>query len=358
MKIYAVFLLLFLYLCACKEPLGEKIDILDPETSHSFLELFSVNEAIPLDISGGLGAVSKIDFTGDLFYVLDEESSRSLQVFSEKGELLNKIQSFETGRIYDFLVDKPGRRILLATQGRRLELFSLDGSYLRTIRLEAGFEKLLAIHGDHVLIFKGNDADNGLLFAVLDVPSGKIIREFGELEQFPLLDFSPNQFHTRTVNNELVIGPPLQPDFIMLSPDFEMLDRFEFGFKGKFAPLLSDEVSFENSEGLVTHMDGLLASGDRLFFYLAENNIPQFRVLDLKRRNVGKLVVDQSKPDSFLHYFLLLQPTIERDGVIYSIVDVDYIKLFQRENRNLDNSILQELSNSEAMFAIVKINVL
>jgi hypothetical protein len=358
MKFIIYFCIIGLFSCGKKTK--DKIEILYPMNESSFQDVFLFSNIIELDKSSGLGSAIKLDLVEEEFYILDEESSRSLQVFSKDGKFIRKIESFETQRIYDFFVSAESGYIFLASQGGRIEILSLDGEYIRTVRLDFNFEKIVSASNTKILLYKGYDSDleDDHLFAVVDLDSGEIVKELINLDKVPILEFSPNQFYTKLDQGYLLINPPFQPYFLKLSKEFDIQYSYEFDFRDKLISNLQDGYVIDESQGIITYSDGLVFSNDRVFFYFSENGVPNFREFSLNQQQSKKLSIDKSSIDSFLYSFVLLQPTVAQNGKIYGVVDIDYINLYLSQNEADSSSKLSMLRKSESLLAIIEIEVL
>ncbi|MGY6559698.1 MAG: 6-bladed beta-propeller [Nitritalea sp.] len=347
-----VFLLLFVR-CHQREE-TDNLLILKVEETRTFLDAFRVVGFTELGEESGMGGVNRLEVGKEHLYVLDEESSQALHVYTLGGLYSHSVRSFERGRIYDFVVDEEAGYLYAFTPGRRIEQFLLDGSFVRSTRLPFGFEKLLFAAGETLWLYTGYDTERDHLLVQVATATGEVLQERLPKPEEPPLDFMPQQFSGRLSDGGFFIYPPLGKVLHTLTAEGELAQTMTFDFEGRLASDL-DELALANPpEDLITHADGFLLLGDKLLFHFSEAGVPAYRLLDLKHLSFQELRPKDKSVDDFILSFACLQPMASKGNTFYSVLDVDYIRLFLSESAG---SQFEELKDSDALFVLLEMEL-
>jgi len=118
---------------------------------------------------------------------------------------------------------------------------------------------------------------------------------------------------------------------------------------------------FNSSEGIAekpmtTGLDGLVYVQDKLLFHFDLGEKPQFRGIDLMNRKPFELVFESS-PEGLMYQISMMGYMAETETGYLSIIDLDYLRPILRETEVEIPDYLQEVLDSEALFAILKVNV-
>ncbi|MGY6521067.1 MAG: 6-bladed beta-propeller [Mongoliitalea sp.] len=354
-KLNIPFLILFVAFLSCTKK-SNSIEVIQPHVELKISEVFEglVLTPILFNAQSGFGFVDKIEIYKDKVYVLDTEFSKSLQVFSMQGEFLKKIQSFESQNIYDFVIDSDADELIFYTQGKRIEKFTSDGSYLKTVRLNIIIEKLLGIHGDNLLCYLGyepiSDSEKYNL-VVLDKNTLAVKNKLLPFQEEPLLSLGlTNQFATFEERNLFCL--PFDNNLYSIGPDdVEVLHTLDF--ENQFLTPEKLNVFEDEYEDKVTNMDGLAIIDNKIIFNYKNSGRPEYRLINEGNKEVFKLKEGKSF-EEFLISFALLHYYVVRNDEFISVIDLDHFRaLISHFEEEIDAEILGAF-DSEAFFAIVK----
>ena len=107
---------------------------------------------------------------------------------------------------------------------------------------------------------------------------------------------------------------------------------------------------------MTTGLDGLVHVQDKLFFHFDLGEKPQFRGIDLIKRKPFELVFESS-PEGLMYQISMMGYMAETETGYLSIIDLDYLRPILGETEAIIPDYLQEVLESEAIFAILKVNV-
>ncbi|EIM75685.1 hypothetical protein A3SI_12579 [Nitritalea halalkaliphila LW7] len=303
---------------------------------------------------GGMGGVNRLEVGKQHLYVLDEESSRALHVYTETGAFSHSIRGFEGGNLYDFVVDEEAGFLYLFTPGRKIEQFTLDGTFVQSVRISFGFEKLLFAEGETLWLYAGYDTEREYLLVQVAAGTGEVLQERLPKPEEPLLDFLPQQFSGRLPGGGFFFHLPLSDMFYLFTADGELIQTVTFDFEGRLATSFEDLAQENLPEHLITHADAFLLVGDQLLFYFSEAGVPAYRMLDIKRLSFQELRPQDKSVDDFILSFACLQPMASKGNTFYSVMDVDYIRLFLSES---EGSQFEGLMDSDALFVVLEMEL-
>ena len=349
-----VFLLLFSL--SCQVDKNKSLNVINTSKEISINEIFYDLEITPISFDNieGFGYVKKIEFFDNKLFILDDEFSKSLQIFDEKGGFVQKIQSFERQNIYDFFIDIENNEILLYTQGKRIEKHTIKGDYIRTTRLDFVIEKLLTIQDGNLFCYLGYEpASENQKFniAVLDKNTFELQNKFLYYREEPILSLEATNIFSSSQKDTL-FSIPFDNKVYKLSADgIDIIYTLDFQNQFLTPELLNQEGNdFENK---ITHIDGLVAFDSNLLFHYRKSGRPEYRLIKNAGNEVIKIKEGKNFTD-FLISFSLLHHTIFKEGEFISVIDLDHFRgLKDHFGDSIDPLHLKALEG-EAFFAIFK----
>ncbi len=116
---------------------------IDPETAlgGKVGDFFDEVEFIPLETTkeSTFGRISQMKVIDD-FYVIGDNETGSILIFSTNGKFVNKIKMQ-----MDFSLDRENKQILVLGINNEILYYTLDGKYLRSLSVKGNFEKLFSL---------------------------------------------------------------------------------------------------------------------------------------------------------------------------------------------------------------------
>lgn len=134
--------------CADNTDHTESIKTIDAENSITseirLSDIVDTIEYIKLETNESclIGSITKIVPFGDSLLICDRFTGRSAYIFGRDGRFINKIGARGNGpgeytELHDVAIDRHGKRIfILDTAGYNLLIYSTDGNFIKSIRLE------------------------------------------------------------------------------------------------------------------------------------------------------------------------------------------------------------------------------
>ena len=347
---------ILLFSFSCQVEKNESINVVSPTKEISINEIFHELEITPISFENieGFGFVKKIEFLDNKLFILDDEFSKSLQIFDNKGGFIQKIQSFEKQNIYDFLIDIDNNIILLYTQGKRIEKYSNDGNYISTTRLDFVIEKLLTIQEGNLFCYLGYEPtseNEKFNIAVLDKNTFQLQNKLLHYQEEPILSLEATNIFSSNQKDKIFSIPFDNKVYKLNHESVDILYTLDFQNQFLTPELLNQvENDFENK---TTHIDGLVAFDDNLIFHYNKSGRPEYRLIRNNGAEVIKIKEGKNFTD-FLISFSLLNHTIFKQGEFISVIDLDHFRgLIDHFGENIDPLHLKAFEG-EAFFAIFK----
>lgn len=337
------------------------IPMLQPEEKLSFHELVHSVELIPLEFSEefGFGEVEKVLAFDNKIFLLDPTFSKSIQAFDLNGKFLKRYKSFQETTIWDFVIEKSSGDLILYTLGKNFERFSPEGELLNSAKNLGSLAELILGENGNLLGYTGYS----------EIPA----KGYFNLVSFNMDDFSLNETYLpfeeepsiamdRVKNyawsgSELFFTLPFSDEILLLSEKGQVNETILLDFDERIFSV----DQFNSSEGIAekpmtTGLDGLVYVQDKLLFHFDLGEKPQFRGIDLMNRKPFELVFESS-PEGLMYQISMMGYMAETETGYLSIIDLDYLRPILRETEVVIPDYLQEVLDSEALFAILKVNV-
>lgn len=144
-----IFLLFLLFSCSEKKPLSElpnDLRLFDLKESKDEPKLSSyVKNLKYVQLETGkeflIGGVDKIEVTEENIIILDDSRNRNILVFNRNGKFENRIGGVGRGPgelldVFDFCYMPKNKQIGILNNMSRIEVYTLSGTYLKTIHLK------------------------------------------------------------------------------------------------------------------------------------------------------------------------------------------------------------------------------
>lgn len=364
-RLYALaslFLVLILSFVGCtKRSENIPIPLLQPEEKLSFHELIQSIELIPLEFSEefGFGEVEKVLVFDDKIFLLDPTFTKSIQAFDLNGKILRRYKSFQETTIWDFVIDKSSGDLILYTLGKNFERFSSEGILLNSGKNLGSLAELILTEKGSLLAYIGYSEIPGkgnfnLVSFSMD--------DFSLKETYLPFEVDPSIGIDRVKNyawsgNELFFTLPFGDEILLLSAKGQLNESIPLDFEDRIFSV----DQFNSSEGITekpmtTGLDGLVHVQGKLFFHFDLGDAPQFRAIDLIKRKTFELIFESS-PEGLMHQISMMGYVAETETGYLSIIDLDYLRPILGENEVVIPDYLQKVLASEAIFAILKVNV-
>jgi hypothetical protein len=336
------------------------IPVLQPEDKLAFHELINSIELIPLEFSEefGFGEVEKVLVFDDKVFLLDPTFSKSIQVFDLNGKFLKSYNSFQKTTIWDFVIEKGSGELILYTLGKNFERFSPEGQLLNSGKNLGSLSKLLLEENGNLLAYTGFSEIPGLgnfnlvSFSLDDFSLKETHLPFEEAPSIGL-DRVKNYALSR---NDVYFTLPFSSEILVLSGNGQIKNSIQLDFEDR---ILSVD-QFNSSEGLVekpmtTGLDGLVYSRGKLFYHFVLGEKAKFGVIDLIKREPFELIFEPG-PEGLMYQISLMGYMVETDTGYLSVIDLDYLRPILGETDLILPDYLKEVLDSEALFAILKVN--
>lgn len=336
------------------------IPLLKPEEKLSFHELVRSIELIPLEFSEefGFGEVEKVLALDDKIFLLDPTFSKSIQAFDLNGNFLKRYKSFQETTIWDFVIDKSSGDLILYTLGKNFERFSPEGELKNSVKNPGSLAELILCENGNLLGYTGYSEITGKgNFNILSFS----VDDFSLQEAYLPFEEEPSIAMDRVKNyawsgEELFFTLPFSDNILILSEKGQVNASILLDFDDRIFSV----DQFNSSDGITekimtTGLDGLVYLQDKLLFHFDLGEIPQFRGIDLIKRKSFELVFESS-PEGLMYQISMMGYMAETEMGYLSIIDLDYLRPILRKTEVVIPDYLQEVLDSEALFAILKVN--
>lgn len=290
-------------------------DILEHNIKLS--ELISDYKIIPLETTenGIIGQPDKIIVHDDQFFILDSRKAKTVFVFSREGKFIRKIGKngkgpgeYNAPRDFCFV---PGSNNLAIVDDKRVLLYSIEGTYSKTIVLPIPAWRIEFTDANHIACVPMGDA-NEMIIVNLEsrkhVSYFKYVKETHKILNFPFIHYGDSGIlflHNLDYMIYKINGTKISPhiaidfdknmftekDLQSLKEDMNNEDRF---FKIKHY--------FESASHIV-----ILSYLNRVPYYIFHNKISgatKYMMLneienDITGSNISRFVIWSKSPDDF-----------------------------------------------------------
>ena len=278
-------LLLFIVVASCNTDNEFKNEIpksnIEINRKINCSDVLSLNRIVKLETSQKsiIGNIDEVVINDSLIYVLDKNITKSVFIFNDKGQFVNKISKNGKGpneyiRISSFTYDIYNKELLIVDPaGRKLLIFSEMGIFKESIRLDDYFEFIHVLDKDHFIFYSNFNSRKRKQFSISN-KTGQILKRFRKIHKKHFgWGYSYNVF---CGNNDITLFTVPYDNTIYSVLGNKPEGFFSFAFNGYFinsdansmSRNESDKLYLEIAKGkkIITALEGLLQVDNILYF--------------------------------------------------------------------------------------------
>ncbi|GHT08203.1 6-bladed beta-propeller [Bacteroidia bacterium] len=260
-----------------------------------FTNLIDSFQYTPLEVSDEclIGAINKIIYHNNTYYILDREKAKALFCFDSNGHFERKIGNIGQGpgefvQPTDFILTS-SHIIILDQFAHKLLFFNLNGEFSHTINLKYKVHGITSLANDSLFLAKPGDnrnsdvADYELL--VMDV-NGEV-RLKGIYNPYQL-KYSISGYNSQIMNGKTIYAKPMSC-YIYEITESEMKERYYLNITNNSLPKNYEELCEGNYENFIknykenyNYFSGQFIETDKFILFTVKNtkNLPVIIIYD------------------------------------------------------------------------------
>jgi hypothetical protein len=344
---------------SCRDSSPTLVDAMDPEEKIFFADLIEKIEIIPLAFqnTSGFGEVERIAVFDNQIFILDPTFTKSIQVYSLTGQYIRTIRSFEKTTIWDFIIDQQKEELVLFVLGNKFERFSLAGEYLSSQKSDFPVLSMLFVNEGGMMCDLGQqEMDDGQNFNLVYMDSQEYAVQSFQIpyQEEPIL--IQDRIKNYAINAaDTYFAAPFDKSIYKMNGSGDVETFVNLDFKSKLLSIKEFNSSkISGDENFITGLDGMSYGKGKLFFHFLSGEDANFRYFDLESEKLFALEFKKDIP-SFLYQFILMNYNYEFQEGLITVVDLDYLRPLLSDGKQDLPFNLKEILMGENLFAIVKI---